>query len=73
MKAFRLGTFEVKVEVENDTFVGTCYDSGNCDGIVTSKKSWFDCALKGIAYLKTLNDMPSNYEHLPDTRAVCLQ
>lgn len=72
-RAFRTGTFEVRVKTENDTFVGMCYDSGNCYGIVSSKKSWFDCALKGLSYLRTLNDMPSNYEYLPDTKAVCLQ
>lgn len=72
-RAFRMGTFEVKVKTENDSFVGMCYDSNNCYGIVTSKKSWFDCALKGLSYLRTLNGMPSNYEFLPDTKAVCLQ
>ena len=73
IKGFKLGDFKVLVSVENNMFVGKLFYKNEESGVVTSKKSHFDCALKGIAYLKTLNDMPSNYEWLPDTGALCLQ
>lgn len=72
-RAFKLGNFKVQVSTENDTFIGMCYDQKECIGTVTSNKSWFDCALKGLSYLRSLNDMPSNYDIMPDTNSECLQ
>jgi len=67
-RGFKKGDFTVYVTIGkdtkgNDSFVGTMYDkTEKLIMPVYSTISHFDCALKGIAYMRTLNDMPSNYK-----------
>lgn len=78
IRCFKQNGFKVEVRVINQVFVGTLFDGlTELPVKATSKSSHFDCMLKGFAYLRANNDMPSNYnfktEYLPDTNALCLQ
>lgn len=61
MRGFIQGKFKVIVTVEGSQLVGTLFNSDVEVGKCYSSKSHFHCALKGFAYLKTMNDMPTNF------------
>jgi hypothetical protein len=62
MKTYKQGIFTVKVSLKGSKYLGLVYENDQFLCEVESVESSNDCELKGLAYARSLNDMPTNYK-----------